>query len=282
MADTTLMVGRVTADADGKVLATLVNYACHPVSLGGGNTSVSPDYVGSMRELLEAHSGGAPCLFLHGPSGNQTPRDSYSDDPAVADRNGEILGFAALSVLQALLPPARRLEFARIERSGAELAVWERRPYAVDGALQPAVRRLKMPSKAQELPADVDARLRDETDPAIRTRLTRLKQYHQNFLEGLGQGFPVWGMRMGRCVLIGTPAEPFSDLQVELRKRFPQLAIVVANHTNGSFNYLPPRQYFGNGAYEQDCTDYGAGALETVIEAAADMIRSLMGPDLDR
>jgi hypothetical protein len=138
-----------------------------------------------------------------------------------------------------------------------------------------------MPPKAQELPADIDARLVEETDLAIRTRLIRLMQFHQNFMEGLGKGFPVWGMRIGRCVIIGTPAEPFSDLQVELRKRFPQLAVVVANHTNGSFNYLPPREYFGNGAYEQDCTDYGAGALETVIEAAADLIRTLMGRDLE-
>ena len=53
-ADPTVLVGRVTALADGRTLATLVNYACHPVSLGGGNRSVSPDYVGAMSETVEA------------------------------------------------------------------------------------------------------------------------------------------------------------------------------------------------------------------------------------
>ena len=54
-----------------------------------------------------------------------------------------------------------------------------------------------------------------------------------------------------------------------LRRRFPQLAIIVTNDTNGSFNYLPPKSYYGNGAYEQDCADFGPGCLERVIEAAA-------------
>ena len=51
-ADETLLVGRVVNGA-GKLRASLVNYACHPISLGGGNTLVSPDYVGSMREIVE-------------------------------------------------------------------------------------------------------------------------------------------------------------------------------------------------------------------------------------
>jgi len=273
--DSTLMVGRVTAEADGAVLATLVNYACHPVSLGGGNRSVSPDYVGALRELMEGHTRGAPCLFLHGPSGNQTPRDSYSNDPAVADRNGEVLGFAALSVLSALLPPGERLEFARTERSGTDLAVWERRAYRVDDAASSSVSRLQLPRRDWPHIAEIDAMLCQTSDEPTRVRLMRKKQYMMNLQEGLGAGFPVWAMRLGRSIIIGTPAEPFSDLQSELRRRFPGLAILVTNDTNGSFNYLPPRHYFGNGAYEQDCTDFAVGALEQVIEGASNLIREL-------
>jgi hypothetical protein len=274
--DNTLIVGRVTAESSGKVLATLVNYACHPVSLGGGNRTVSPDYIGAMRELLEEHTDGAPCLFLHGPSGNQTPRDSYSDDPAVADRNGAILGFAALSVLTALLPPGKRSEFTHIEKSGTDLAVWENRPYGVDQVLRACVERVQLPAgRTAPSVAEIDAQLHSQTDPAERVRLTRSKQFQANIEAGLGAGFPIWGMRFGRSVLIGTPAEPFAQLQGQLRARFPELAVVVANHANGSFNYLPPREYFGNGAYEQDCTDYGPGALEAVIESASRMIERL-------
>ena len=198
VADTTLMLGRVSDAASGKILATLVNYACHPVSLGGGNRTVSPDYIGSLRELVESHTQGAPCMFLHGPSGNQTPRDSYSADPAVADANGEILGFAALSTLRALLPPGKRLEFARSESSGAHLAVWETRPYELDDAACSTSELLQLPAKDWPSLADIDAQLLGEQDAAARERLTRLKQFIDNLHAGLGAGFPVWGMRLGK------------------------------------------------------------------------------------
>ena len=50
-ADHTVLVGRIAAP-DGMVQATIVNYACHPVSLGGGNRLLSPDYIGAMREVV--------------------------------------------------------------------------------------------------------------------------------------------------------------------------------------------------------------------------------------
>ena len=275
-ADTTLMVGRVTNELSGKIVASIVNYACHPVSLGGGNTAVSPDYVGAMRELVEANTGGALCIFLHGPSGDQTPRDSYSSDPAVADRNGEVLGYAVLSALRGMLPPGRRLEFVGIQSSGAELAIWEPRTYAVDPIAASVVNYVRLPEKNWPTMAEIEARLAAETDRPALTRMERLKQYVSNLEGGLRGGFPIWGMRFGQAIVIATPAEPFTELQIELRKRFPNNAIIVANDTNGSFNYLPPASYYGNGAYEQDCADFGPGALEIVIVAATKIIESLL------
>jgi hypothetical protein len=276
IADTTTLVGRVTDDATGAVIATLVNYACHPISLGGGNRGISPDYVGAMRELMEGHTGGAPCLFLHGPSGNQTPRDSFSADTRVADANGEVLGFASISILRALLPPGERSEFAGAERSGTDLALRSNRPYEIDTRLRSAIVYLNLPPKERPSIAELEAKLAQTPEGPDRVRLVRVKQYIENLDVGLSEGFPVWGVRLGQCVFIGTPAEPFTDLQTQLRAEFPHLAIVVTNHTNGSYNYLPPAAYYGTGAYEQDCADFGPGCLEAVIAAAKKLIRELM------
>jgi hypothetical protein len=273
------MVGRVTKEGSGQIIASIVNYACHPVSLGGANTAVSPDYVGAMREVIEANTAGAPCIFLHGPSGDQTPRDSYSDDPAVADRNGEVLGFAALSVLRGMLPPGRRLEFARAESSGAELAIWEPRKYEIDPVAASTVSYVRLPPKSWPTIARIEERIAAAADAPSLTRMTRLKKFVLNLDKGMGGGFPIWGMRLGQSIIIATPAEPFTDLQIELRKRFAEYAIIVANDTNGSFNYLPPATYYGNGAYEQDCADFGPGCLEMVIVAAAKVIETLLKVD---
>lgn len=273
--DHTLLVGRATAVSDGRILATFVNYACHPVSLGGGNRSVSPDFIGAMQETVEAATGGGPCLFLHGPSGNQTPRDSYADDPAVADTNGQILGHAAISALRGMLPPGKALTFQGSQSSGAPLAIWDARDTVLDTTLGTRVRYAQLPGKSWPTLAEIDEAIATAPDRAAWTRMTRLRQFVVNLAEGLGKGFPVWAVRLGGAVLVGVPAEAFTDLQVELRRRFPGLAIIVTNDTNGTYNYLPPAAYYGNGAYEQDCADFGPGALEIVTLTAAQLIREL-------
>lgn len=274
--DQTLMVGRITSEATGKTVATLVNYACHPVSLGGGNRSVSPDYVGSLREVLEAHTDGSPSMFLHGPSGNQTPRDSYADDPVVADANGYIIGYSSLALLLGLLPPGKQLVFKEAQSSGAPLAIWETRPYELDTTVDARMVHARLPSKSWPKLDEIDVAIAAASDRAALTRMTRLKQLVQNLDLGFRDGFPIWVVRLGQVIFVGIPAEAFTELQIELRRRFPDLAIIVTNDTNGTYNYLPPATYYGNGAYEQDCADFGPGALEIVTMEAARMIKEMM------
>ena len=61
--DDTLLVARLFRD-DGRTLATLVNYACHPTTLAWENSLLSPDYPGAMREMVEEQTGGAPACFF--------------------------------------------------------------------------------------------------------------------------------------------------------------------------------------------------------------------------
>src|SRR5262249_7325001 len=88
-ADDTVLVARVTNGA-GEALASLVNYGCHPTTLAWENTLISPDFPGTMREVIEQATG-APCVFLQGASGDLGPREGFVGDPAVADRNGRQL-----------------------------------------------------------------------------------------------------------------------------------------------------------------------------------------------
>src|SRR5262245_43567168 len=74
-ADDTVLVAKAVAH-DGRTLGTVVNYACHPTTLAWENTLISPDYVGSMRAVVEGHTG-AKCLFLQGSSGELGPREGY-------------------------------------------------------------------------------------------------------------------------------------------------------------------------------------------------------------
>jgi hypothetical protein len=68
------LVGVLRLDGpDGRPLATLVSYACHPVTLGGASRAISADYVGHLRQGVEAATG-STMLFVQGACGDINPR----------------------------------------------------------------------------------------------------------------------------------------------------------------------------------------------------------------
>lgn len=106
-ADDTIVVGRI-ADTAGVTMATILNYACHPTTLAWQNPLLSPDFIGPARRVVEEATG-APCVFLQGASGDLSPRDQYTGDLDVVERNGRIVGHAAMAALEELPAPGRVL-----------------------------------------------------------------------------------------------------------------------------------------------------------------------------
>ncbi|HVW69111.1 MAG TPA: hypothetical protein VHB68_09045, partial [Steroidobacteraceae bacterium] len=274
-ADGTLLVGRI-CDAAGKTRATLVNYACHPISLGGGNTQVSPDYVGATRETVEKATGGAPCVFLHGASGDQAPRRSFESDPAVADRNGEELGYAALAVLTSLFPAQTSLDFAGAEESGTPLALWKERP--APAPLTIASRRVTVRLRIADMPSADELRkaISEAREGYMVERLMRRLFARQTVGDGPEGEFSFVVWQLGHSFIVGTPAEMHSAFQRELRRRFPSAAIAVLNIVNGYASYLPPEADFSVGAYPVRVTYYAKGSMEIVLAATDTVIREML------
>jgi hypothetical protein len=276
--DDTVTLARVVAVASGKTVATILNYACHPVSLGSANRLISPDYVGAARETIEAATPGALCLFLQGASGDLTPRRSYESDPAIADQNGRELGFAALSALESMLPPLQRLEFAGPEHSGATLALW--RPKAFDDPARTVLSRETVQIRLPLAPLPSRQELREAIDAAVdafqRERLERRLLLRETVGDGPDFDFRFDVVRLGRSLLVATPAEPHSEFQLELRRRFPDHAIAVVNIANGYLSYLPPPHDYERGTYQARVAVFQAGSLERVTDAAAAAIARMI------
>ena len=64
---------------EGKVIATLVNYAIHPEVLGNGIGVLSPDLIGPLCERIESRVGGL-ALFLNGAQGGMVTADDRDLD----------------------------------------------------------------------------------------------------------------------------------------------------------------------------------------------------------
>lgn len=292
-ADDTVLVARLFS-AEGRTLGILVNYGCHPTTLGPENRLLSPDYVGATRELLEQHFKAA-VLFLLGPCGDTAPYEGYVRDPAVADRHGRQLGLAAASGLEALAAPGQEMYYEGPIVSGATLGGWNYRPLSEE-ALQRArvirgrVVRLELPLKPKaplsvlqkrhrmaELEVEGaraagDAtRLRDATALLERARrhLLRVPQLPP----GETQPLDLWIWQLGDAFLVGIPGEPYSALQIQLRQRFPRRPILIGSVTNGTVAYLLPRHLYGTGLYQDWVSLVGPGCFELVLETVSDAIR---------
>ncbi|QEG38173.1 alkaline ceramidase [Roseimaritima ulvae] len=274
VADDTLLVGRIT-DASGTVRATLVNYACHPTTLAWANTTISPDYIGAMRETLEAATG-ATAFFLQGMSGDVAPKHQYVGDVEVADRHGRQLGFAALATLQDMQPAGRQLYFDEVVESGAPLAAWRHRPHALSSELRAVEIAADLQIKDWPTAEELEQQRLACEDRALEERLRRKRDIRRSLGDGSSSPLAVHAWRIGDAVLVGCGGEAYSQLQQELRSRFPELAVICMNLINGSVGYLPPADLYDVDIYPVWQTPFARGCLEHIRETMTSAIEELV------
>lgn len=297
-ADDTVMLGKAIAD-DGTVLGTIVNYACHPTTLAWENTLISPDYIGAMREVIEGATN-APCLFLQGSSGELGPKEGFVGDPAVADRNGRQLGYAALSGLEAIAKPGTHFEYAGPVISGAILGTWKHRPVSKEfavGAKQWKQKdfnvelhyRVELPTEAEtrqqmSMWEEREAKARATNDlKGVSDCRAKVEQMTRQLVrlaalpEGKAYPFPVSVTRVGHSLWVFTPGELYQQFQITLRKRFPKFAVVVSTITDDwQPGYVPPAASYGYGIYQEIIAATTPGSFESLTQGVCREIERLL------
>jgi hypothetical protein len=82
--------------------------------------------------------------------------------------------------------------------------------------------------------------------------------------------FTVW--RLGEAFLVSTPAECYSQFQVDLRRQFPDTTVAVLNLSDGTTTYLPKPESFARDVYQARIAFYQPDALARVTGMARDAI----------
>jgi hypothetical protein len=299
-ADDTVMVARVTG-AGGSPIAVFVNYACHPTTLAWENSLLSPDFPGAMREVVERELG-VPCNFLQGACGDLGPRHGFVGDTAVADRNGRQLGFAALGVLTALDPPEHDFAYRGPVVSGATLGPWlpeEQSPERVSETRRfagstgttwlplkalptlPELREEYARHLTEQAAADARGDVVVARDAGARAERARRWMGRVRGMEGVARDgcFPVGysAFRLGDAVWVTTGGEPYSDIQVELRRRYPEHPLLFSP-LDGALQiaYLLPRDRYGRGLYQEEPSPLAPGCLELLTDAVSDAVGKLL------
>jgi hypothetical protein len=296
-ADDTLLVGKVV-DRSGRLRLTLVNYGCHPTTLAWENSLISPDFVGALRETVEAATD-VPCVFAQGACGDLGPRHGFVGDLAVADGNGRQLGYAALSALTKLTTPRADFAYDGVVVSGATLGVWSFHELAADRLAEAArftggTFTIDLPLKSRPVEAELQAEMEqwelakvdaDDRGDARGSRDARARAERARRWIARLADIPIGAStvpvaysvhRLGDAVWVTTGGEPYNIAQVELRRRFPDTTILFSPLTgNMQVAYLLPIDRYGVGLYQEEPSILAPGCLEALIDAIAARIGDL-------
>jgi hypothetical protein len=296
-ADDTVMVARVT-DSEGQIVATVVNYGCHPTTLAWDNSLISPDYVGALRETMEQATG-ATCVFVLGACGDLGPREGYVGDTAVADRNGRQVAYAALSALESMDPPLTDFAYTGPVISGATLGTWAPVPQsderlAATTQIEGGRHHVELPVRERPQRAQLERDLADWEAKAAaanaqgdfatardaraygeraRRWLARLDDLPEG--EHVAVQFSVH--RLGDALWITCGGEPYNILQVALRRRYPDFPMIISPVSGDlQIAYLLPKDRYGVGLYQEEPSILGPGCLEGLIEAIDECVQELV------
>lgn len=278
-------------DTDGKSIATLLNFACHPTILGPANKLLSPDYPGSARKVVEEYAGGL-CLFLQGAAGNCGPTHGFIGEVAVAKWLGERLGLEAAKVRLEIDPVIRKERLVEVVQSGADLGMYEDYPVGEpDDTLKIINTSAELPvgefPSVNEAQADFDLAVNDlngkrktGTFEEIKLSVSNAKRagfvLRNATISANGPlSMPVQAMRIGPAALIGIPGEAFCEIGIAVKESSPASQTLFSGYTNGYMGYMPMAHNFEEGGYEVHTTPLSAGAAEETIEVCMGAVKAL-------
>ena len=248
---------------DNEVLATLVNYACHPVVMGPLNRMVSADWVGAMRQTVEDGIGGK-CLFIQGTTADINPRKMRwtADNWDEVEEQGQAVGEAALRACEELSP--LEADNIRAQQATQWLKLLPATGYneQVRSFLPPNLNDDEIHAAIyREMPWHIELEKRaDATYAAMNTGV----------------------LRIGNWALATLETEPFAETGLTIKVASPAKMTFVAGYTNGCNSYMPVRSAYDSGGYEVETAPlfyglpapFAPGGAEQVAIAIIEMLRA--------
>jgi hypothetical protein len=280
---------------DGKPLATLVNYACHPTIMGPPNRLITPDYPGAMKRVVEQAVGGK-CLFLQGSAGDQGPLQGFQADTKVYRNFGAILGHEVAKVALGLDNIPSKTHFREVMPSGAPLGMYDSE-FATLSSLPLRVLDKEIPVPLREGLPDRKAATeklelwksnlklaRERNDQAAITEaiyMARRADIQLRMADDFG-GKTSAGVRthiitFGDVAFVGCNIEPFCEIGMEIKRHSPFPITFMCGYTNGRMAYMATAEEWPKGGYEVENSPFGQSGAEVLITQILEVIQGLRG-----
>jgi hypothetical protein len=253
----------VIEELNGRMMAVLINYTCHPAILAGDNFLISEDYPGYTMRLLEKETN-ALCLFTNGATGNINHINIFNPHQKrgfyEAERLGTILAKKVLSIIpkgkaisveelkierEEIKLPLRKIPRSEVEK--ARKLVQERKTKKIsliDGLSEEvyAEQILSLSKIGREsLSSEIDG-LSEEVYAEQILSLSKIGR------ESLSSEIQV--VSLGDVAFVGIPGELFVEYGLEIKKKSPFLHAFIIGYANDYVGYIPTLEAFQEGGYE--------------------------------
>ena len=217
-----------------KPIVSLVNFACHPVSLNHKSLVVSTDFPGIAKEEL-SKTWKSEVFYFSGAAGNVNPYGPLRADTAYTQSRGIELADAV-----------RNIKFDKLQKNNV---------------LQISNIEAKLPFRASEITPELINHHADEIkdwDP-FGTWKNDVERWRSNILKKIANGevknylpVEIASVNIGGLVLLFSQGEPFNEYQTELRENRSDVPIFFIGYTNGQNSYLPSKYAFEREGYEYE------------------------------
>lgn len=251
---------------DRSYIGAAMNYTMHPVTLGGGERRISPDWCGAAASTFSMNLRGAPVtLVSNGAAGNINP-PQQGVPPQQVREWGQQVGRAALAAIKAATPqtePALKVKSISVavpldwhdeakidaiaDKKIAEIQpgwMWEQQFRAAVTAWRKSLKTQVAAGKAREV--DIELQV----------------------------------ARIGDAFIVAVNGEMFTRFTDIVRQKTGKNLFTVA-YANSAFGYIPTREAYPEGGYEVETAHFfynsfrpKAGGLELLADRAAELINS--------
>jgi len=231
--------------ADGKPLALIVNFACHPVVLPPETRAISADYPGEVRRALQ-HEFQVPVLFLTGAAGDINPIHRGNSDALIKT------AAPLIDAVKVLLP--------QIETSSKVL-------------LRGASTRLNLPLLQRPPHDELISIAAADPLPARRAWAEQALLIQADAPLTVPCALQIWHLNSIALAAIG--CEFFASLGLRIKSTFNAQGIhsvLLATYANGNLGYVPDAAAYERGGYEVDNAHHYYAQPACVAPEAGEMI----------
>ena len=271
--DSTLPVLQFS-DVDGRIVATVLSYACHPVVLGADNRLWTADYPGSVRRKLEEHWPGSVAIFLTGCAGDANTGHAAHASNTLSTNNLRTFEQAdllaeAIATCVAKAPLGETSGGVAVASEDVRLG-FERRER---GSLHELLHAWR---EEMEVAA-----------PLQRTMLLSWIEWAERMLsvaiESLTILARVTVLRVGEVEIVALPGEIFAETARTIRERIGSDCAFIIGYADDDPGYIAPSSEYPFGGYEIDeahryygmPATFARGAAELLADVAVDLVLQL-------